>query len=67
MNALKDVIINLIGEYEPITIDYDYVNSLGDTVHAVAIEKDWAWIWSCIVFIVVVYCVFRVIGAILKG
>ena len=64
--GLKSVILSLIGPYETIITDYTYETSpSGIQYHSVSIERDISWIWSCIIFVVVIFCVFRIIGGLL--
>lgn len=64
-NGLKSVLLDMIGDYEAVITDYTYQNYNGTTQHSINVEKDWSWIMSCAMFIVVVYCVFRAIGGII--
>lgn len=63
--GFKSVILGLIGPYETVITDYTYEDENSNIFHAVTVERDFTWIWSCILFIVVVYCVFRVIGGLI--
>ena len=65
--GLKAIMLDLIGDYETVITDYTYQSgSSGYYSHSISIERDYAWIWSCVVFIVVVYCTFRGIGGLIK-
>lgn len=64
-NGLKSIMLDLIGDYETVVTDYVYQNTSGYTTHSITIERDWSWILSCCLFIVVVYCTFRAVGGIL--
>lgn len=64
-NGFKAVILGMIGDYETVITDYTYSSGSGYTNHSISIERDYAWIWSCILFIVAVYCTFRIIGGML--
>ena len=63
-NGLKSVLLGMIGDYETVITDYTYNNGSYNT-HSISIERDYAWIWSAILLIVVMYCVFRAIGGII--
>ena len=63
-NGLKAVILGMIGDYETVITDYTYNNG-SYTSHSISIERDYAWIWSAILLVVVMYCVFRAIGGII--
>ena len=59
------VILTLIGDYNPIvkTTAYQYPAGTGyQTRYQVDVEPDWSWICTCAVFIVIIYCLFRLVG-----
>lgn len=65
--GFKAVMLSLLGDYETVVTDYTYQSgSSGYYSHSISIERDWAWIMSCAVFIVVLYCFFRAVGGILS-
>lgn len=65
-NGLKALMLSLIGDYETTVTDYTYQSGTsGYYTHSINVERDWAWIMSCALFIVVIYCVFRAVGGIL--
>lgn len=64
-NGLKALMLELIGDYETVVTDYTYQSSNGYTTHSITIERDWSWIMTCGLFIVVLYCTFRAVGGIL--
>lgn len=57
-NGFKSVILNLIGDYETVITDYTYQSSSGYTTHSISVERDWSWIMSCVLFIVIIFCTF---------
>lgn len=61
-SGLHSVILTLIGDYNPIVKDYTYQSTQGYTSHSIDIQPDWSWIASCFVFVVVLFCVFRLLG-----
>lgn len=63
-NGLKAVLLSMIGDYETVITDYTYNNGTYQS-HSISIERDYAWIWSAILLVVVMYCVFRGIGGII--
>lgn len=62
--GLKSVILDMIGDYETVVTDYTYNNG-SYTSHSISIERDYAWIMSCTLLIVVMFCTFRIIGGII--
>lgn len=62
---MLDLFRDLFGEYTPIL---SLVS--GDPTDGTAVYTsscDWSYIFNCIAFIVVVYCLFRLIGILLQG
>ena len=64
-NGLKAIMLTLIGDYETVVTDYTYQNNNNYYTHSIQIERDWSWLASCFLFIVVIYCTIRGIVAIL--
>lgn len=58
------VILGLLGDYNPIVKDYTYQSSSGYTSHSIEITPDWSWIASAAIFLVIIFCLFRLIGGI---
>lgn len=68
--GLHSVILSLIGDYNPIqsVTEYRYPSGTGyQTRYQVDVTPDWSWIMTCFLFIVVIFCVFRLIGGIFTG
>lgn len=66
-NGFKAVLLSLIGDYETVITDYTYQSgSSGYYSHSIQIERDWSWICSASIFAIVVFCVFRCIGTLIK-
>lgn len=64
---LKDIIINLLGEYETIVSDYTYQSGSSQYLtHNINQSLDYPWIFSAIIFSLVLFCVFRFIGGLFK-
>lgn len=64
-NGFKAVVLGLLGDYDTIITDYTYQNQQGYTQHSIDVTPDWSWIGSGVIFLVVVYCSFRIIGGLL--
>ena len=64
-NGFKAVVLDLLGDYTSIITDYTYSNTQGYTQHSIDVTPDWSWIVTAGIFIVVVFCAFRLIGGIL--
>lgn len=58
------VVLDLLGDYNPIVKDYTYQTSQGYYSHSVDIQPDWSWICSAAIFALIIFCLFRLIGGI---
>lgn len=64
-NGLKAIMLALIGDWDSIVIEHAYESSNGYTNYLREIQLDYPWLCSCAIFLVMIYCVFRLGGAIL--
>lgn len=63
-SGFHNVIITLLGNYEPITVDYTYQSGTNyqNTSHSITTAPDWSWICSAAIFAIIIFCLFRLIG-----
>lgn len=70
-SGLHALVLSLLGDYNPVVKDYTYVttsyNGTQTTNHSIEISPDYSWIATALIFLVVIYCIFRLIGAIFSG
>lgn len=66
-SGLHSVILRLIGDYNPIVTDHVYQQSGSYTSHHVEVTPDWSWIASALIFAIVLYSFFRIIGSLFGG
>lgn len=70
-SGLHALVLSLLGDYNPVVKDYTYTttsyNGTQTTNHSIEISPDYSWISTALIFLVVIYCVFRLIGAIFSG
>lgn len=64
-NGLKAIMLALIGDWDSIVVEHAYESTNGYTNYVREIQLDYPWLCSCAIFLVVLYCVFRLGGAIL--
>lgn len=61
---LRSVLTSVIGPYSPVVVQYQYTNGT-NTQYLREIMPDYVWMISAAMFALVLYCVFRIWGAIL--
>ena len=66
-NGFKSIILAMIGDYDVITKDYTYQTYQGSTQHSVAHQEDYPWMISAAFFLVVLYCMLRMLGGAIFG
>lgn len=64
-NGFKAVILDLLGDYEGVVVEYSYENTNGYTSYVREIQPDYPWIASAIIFLAVLWCTFRMGAAML--
>lgn len=64
--GLKAVLLEFLGSYDPVIVEYRYQsNQTGVYQYIREIQPDYVWLCSAALLVVIVYCVFRVGGAII--
>lgn len=63
-NGLKSILLELMGDYEPIVTDYTYrQGSSSYESHSIDVQPDFVWLSSFVIFALIIYCLFRLGGA----
>lgn len=62
--SLRYVLSQVIGPYSPVVVQYQYNNG-SNTAYLRQIYPDYVWMISAAIFALMIYCVFRLWGAIL--
>lgn len=58
-NGFKAVILDLLGDYEGVVVEYSYENQQGYTSYVREIQPDYPWIASAVIFLAVLWCTIR--------
>lgn len=61
-NGLKAIILELLGDYEAVAWDYTYTSNNQYVSHSIDIQPDYPWLVSAAVFVVVLFCTFKLGG-----
>lgn len=63
-SGLKAVLLEFIGDYDPVIVEYEYRNQNSQySSYLREVQPDYPWLVSCALLIVVIYCIFRLGGA----
>lgn len=64
--GLKSVLLSLFGPYDPVVVEFEYESQQGYRNYLHEIQPDFIWLCSAAIFALVVYCLFRIGGALLR-
>ena len=62
-SGLKSVLLGLIGNYDTIVTDYTYTSNNGYIQHTIQVQPDYVWMGSFLLLCLILYCLFRLGGA----
>lgn len=66
--GLKASLLTVLGNYDPVVVVYQYnTSSSGYSSYATDIQPDYAWIASAALLCLVIWCLFKLGGALLRG
>lgn len=66
--GLKAALLTVLGNYDPVVVVYQYnTSSSGYSNYATDIQPDYAWIASAALLCLVIWCLFKLGGALLRG
>lgn len=57
--GLKAILLELIGDYDAIVVEYSYENTNGYTSYVREIQYDYPWLCACGLFVIVLFCILR--------
>lgn len=63
--GLKGVLVDFLGEWQSIVVEHTFVDEQGFSVTQVDVIPDYPWIASAVLLCLMVYCLFRVGGALI--
>lgn len=66
--GLKAALLTVLGNYDPVVVVYQYnTSSSGYSSYTTDIQPDYAWIASAALLCLVIWCLFKLGGALLRG
>lgn len=67
-SGLKASLLTVLGNYDPVVVVYQYnSSSSGYSSYATDIQPDYVWIASAVLLCLVIFCLFKLGGALLRG
>ena len=67
-SGLKAALLTVLGNYDPVVVVYQYnTSSSGYSSYATDIQPDYVWIASAALLCLVIWCLFKLGGALLRG
>ena len=68
LRQLKASLLTVLGNYDPVVVVYQYnTSSSGYSSYATDIQPDYVWIASAVLLCLVIWCLFKLGGALLRG
>lgn len=65
-SGLKSALLGVLGNYDPVIVEYQYSDRNGYTNYLREVQPDYVWLCSCALLALVIYCLFRLGGALLR-
>lgn len=65
-SGLKAALLGVLGSYDPVIIEYQYNSGNGYTNYLREVQPDYVWICSFVLLALVIFCLFRLGGALLR-
>lgn len=64
--GLKSALLGVLGDYDPVIIEYQYNSGNGYSNYLREVQPDYVWICSFALLALVIFCLFRLGGALLR-
>ena len=66
MNMANNIYSGVLGNYDPVIVEYEYSDRNGYKNYLRDVQPDYVWLCSCALLALVIYCLFRLGGALLR-
>ena len=64
--GLKSALLGVLGSYDPVIVEYQYSDRNGYTNYLRDVQPDYVWLCSCALLALVIFCLFRLGGALIR-
>lgn len=65
-SGLKSALLAVLGSYDPVIVEYQYSDRNGYSNYLRDVQPDYVWLCSCALLALVIYCLFRLGGALIR-
>lgn len=65
-SGLKSALLGVLGNYDPVIVEYQYSDGDGRSRFLREVQPDYVWLCSCALLALVIYCLFRLGGALIR-
>ena len=65
-SGLKSALLGVLGNYDPVIVEYQYSDRNGYTNYLREVQPDYVWLCSCALLALIIYCLFRLGGALIR-
>lgn len=66
-SGLKAALLGILGNYDPVIVEYQYSSGNGYTNYLREIQPDYVWLCSAALLALVIYCLFKLGGGLIRG
>ena len=66
-SGLKAALLGLLGNYDPVIVEYQYSSGNGYTNYLREVQPDYVWLCSAALLALVIYCLFKLGGGLIRG
>lgn len=66
-SGLKAALLCILGNYDPVIVEYQYQSSQGYNNYLREVQPDYVWLCSAALLALVIYCLFKLGGGLIRG
>lgn len=66
-SGLKAALLGILGNYDPVIVEYQYSSGNGYTNYLREVQPDYVWLCSAALLALVIFCLFKLGGGLIRG
>lgn len=66
-SGFKAALLGILGNYDPVIVEYQYASGNGYTNYLREVQPDYVWLCSAALLALVIYCLFKLGGGLIRG